>query len=453
MVVVVCARAVGIWRICRKRACAAGEGGGLSCQSIIISPINNYPTILLFPSLSASLSYNACTHTHPSRPSPPHLTKQQKNCNLFEEGTVEPWQFEAMVSLIEEVEFEEGHYFSKEGLKVGLPDTAIYFVRDGAITVSNTMGQMAELTSGAYFGESTLKMFWEAMQESSSSSVENMEPQILAPSTAYCMKDCKLGALSLSAIEAIMGTTSFHLKRATPFHNFKTVQKHWKAMDGIIQMSDIVKHSILGVGTFGKVWLVSKKLDAAAVKAKERRTVYALKIQNKTELLEHNQVNGVIREMNIMTSIDSPFIIKLYNTYQDERDIYMLIGLVQGGELFSVIHSPTRDNINEVDAKFYAAGILLGLEYMHSRHILYRDLKPENVLIDNKGYPVIVDLGFGEFRCMSLSRCSPVTHVGTHCAHISILKRNRRENKCPPFIDFFSFPPIPVPVPVLNAQN
>jgi len=127
-----------------------------------------------------------------------------KNCNLFEEGTVEPWQFEAMVSLIEEVEFEEGHYFSKEGLKVGLPDTAIYFVRDGAITVSNTMGQMAELTSGAYFGESTLKMFWEAMQESSSSSVENMEPQILAPSTAYCMKDCKLGALSLSAIEAIM---------------------------------------------------------------------------------------------------------------------------------------------------------------------------------------------------------------------------------------------------------
>jgi len=105
----------------------------------------------------------------------------------------------------------------------------------------------------------------------------------------------------------------------------------------------------------------------------------------------------VVREKNIMQQLHHPFLINLVQTYQDEQRVYMLLGLVQGGELFSLLHQATHDGIPEKDAKFYGAGIIEGLSYMHRRQILYRDLKPENVLIDSEGYPVIVDLGFAKY--------------------------------------------------------
>jgi serine/threonine protein kinase len=108
----------------------------------------------------------------------------------------------------------------------------------------------------------------------------------------------------------------------------------------------------------------------------------------------------------------------VYCSFQDEACIYMLLTLIQGGELLNIIQGGV---LPESAAKFYAASIAEGLTYMHRRHILYRDLKPENgkfsvvhvcsdefhvythiplfsvVLLDKDGYAVIVDLGFGMF--------------------------------------------------------
>ena len=97
-----------------------------------------------------------------------------------------------------------------------------------------------------------------------------------------------------------------------------------------------------------------------------------------------------------MTSIDHPFVVDLRCTFQDDRHLYMLIELVQGGELFSVIHTETRDGIPNANSRFYAASILESLSHLHHRHITYRDLKPENILIDASGYCVLVDLGFAK---------------------------------------------------------
>ena len=102
------------------------------------------------------------------------------------------------------------------------------------------------------------------------------------------------------------------------------------------------------------------------------------------------------RELDVMRKIDHPFIIKLVNTTQDEKSVFMLLNLVQGGELFNVMHNDDRDLLPENEVQFYAACILEGLAYMHRRRIIYRDLKPENVLIDDLGYTVIVDLGFAK---------------------------------------------------------
>jgi len=74
----------------------------------------------------------------------------------------------------------------------------------------------------------------------------------------------------------------------------------------------------------------------------------------------------------------------------------MLLKLYQGGELETVIHTDTRDGVPEYAAKFYAANVLEGLSFMHHRYIIYRDLKPENVLLDGEGFTVIVDLGFAK---------------------------------------------------------
>jgi serine/threonine protein kinase len=81
----------------------------------------------------------------------------------------------------------------------------------------------------------------------------------------------------------------------------------------------------------------------------------------------------------------------------DERFVYILLDLVQGGELYSIIHQPRNDGMPEKHAMFYAAGVAEGLAFMHRRGFVYRDLKPENVLIDKEGYPVIIDFGFAKF--------------------------------------------------------
>merc|ERR1740117_490486 len=97
-----------------------------------------------------------------------------------------------------------------------------------------------------------------------------------------------------------------------------------------------------------------------------------------------------------MTSISHPFVVNLLCTFQDDLHLYMVIDMVQGGELFSVIHTETRDGIPNANSRFYAACILESLSHLHQRQICYRDLKPENILIDRQGYCILVDLGFAK---------------------------------------------------------
>ena len=78
-----------------------------------------------------------------------------------------------------------------------------------------------------------------------------------------------------------------------------------------------------------------------------------------------------------MESLHHPFIIKLVNTFQNKESLFMVTNFVQGGELFSVIHTPKSNGICEHSARFYAANIYEGLLHMHERRIVYRDLKPE----------------------------------------------------------------------------
>mmetsp|Transcript_38336 Transcript_38336/g.80666 ORF Transcript_38336/g.80666 Transcript_38336/m.80666 type:complete len:927 (+) Transcript_38336:361-3141(+) len=288
---------------------------------------------------------------------------------LFANSDIENFEIELMGALIDEVKYQAEREILTEGDYVDAP--ALYLVRSGVLEAYTDDGESRILKSGTFFGEDTLMPDEDQKYGGKGGMKQSRE-------TIEVLEDCVLGKLTLANIDSVI----LDLSR---MGNKKG--KGRDTLDRSIEIDKLERHTLLGAGTFGQVWLASDRKTGKA---------YALKVQIKRELIDHHQAEGVCREREVMSKIDHPFVIKLVNTSQDHQSVFMLLNLVQGGELFNVMHNDERDCIPEKEVKFYAAGILEGLAYMHRRRIIYRDLKPENVLIDDLGYTVIVDLGFAK---------------------------------------------------------
>jgi len=278
---------------------------------------------------------------------------------IFANSHFQPYEMTRLTDLVQEVEFPKGTRLASEGQPA---KKNLYIIRQGRVVIANDNGMINDLSCGDYFGET-------AIQE---------EEAMVSHQTITIEENTVCGVLSQESIKSIIGSVSRLGKPLPPVAS---------TLDNSYRLRDMQKVRILGVGTFGKVWLVNHKRS---------NKPFALKMLEKNEIIGHHQVEGVIREKNIMSSLDHPFVVNLISTFQDQSSLFMLIELVQGGELFSVIHTETRDGIPNINARFYAACILESLSHLHHRHISYRDLKPENILIDSKGYGVLVDLGFAK---------------------------------------------------------
>lgn len=146
-------------------------------------------------------------------------------------------------------------------------------------------------------------------------------------------------------------------------------------------------------GTFARVCLVrpSEVLDPT------RSQVYALKILRKTEVIKLKQIDHVRHERAILGDVSGhPFITNMIASFADRDFLYLLLDYVPGGELFSYLRKFRR--FDEPTARFYAAEIVLVLEFLHEQQdgVAYRDLKPENLLLDGEGHIKLVDFGFAK---------------------------------------------------------
>ena len=103
-----------------------------------------------------------------------------------------------------------------------------------------------------------------------------------------------------------------------------------------------------------------------------------MKALRKVEVIRLKQVEHINSERIILSEVKFPFVVNLLCTFQDEKNVYMLLEYVVGGELFSHLRRAGRFG-NEM-TRFYASEITLAIEFLHSKNIIYRDLKPENLV-------------------------------------------------------------------------
>jgi len=101
-----------------------------------------------------------------------------------------------------------------------------------------------------------------------------------------------------------------------------------------------------------------------------------------------------MNEKRVMESVKHPFCIRLFATFKDKNRLMFLLEPALGGELFSVLRSRTL--FDEDTSRFFAASVILAFEFLHAKNIIYRDLKPENLLLDKDGYLKVTDFGFAK---------------------------------------------------------
>ena len=139
---------------------------------------------------------------------------------------------------------------------------------------------------------------------------------------------------------------------------------------------------------------LSRRKSFKLVKSKKTGESYALKSQGKKFIIDNGQKDYILRELELMNAVKHPNILMLHCAFQDPSYIYFLLDLLPGGELMTILES--KKKLPEKWVQFYSASVILAYTEFHRNRIAYRDLKPENMVLDAQGYCVIVDLGLAK---------------------------------------------------------
>lgn len=258
--------------------------------------------------------------------------------------------------------FKEGDAIIKEGED----GNKYYVIRKGEVVVtkqnkeSGMVDTVATMGRGDQFGERALI---------------TDEPRV---ASIFASTDCECLTLTRSSFEEKLG-------RLRDLMEAEVKLKESTAVVQGLRNSDLEFHRVIGAGQFGKVHLVQHKFTKA---------LYALKKISKLRVIQLGQEDHICNEEAIISAIKSDFAVRHMKSFHDENYLYIMMEMVQGGELF--YHLDMEGHFPNDKVKFYAANVLLALENFHSNGIVYRDLKPENILIEKNGYLKITDFGFAK---------------------------------------------------------
>jgi len=283
-----------------------------------------------------------------------------KSVPIFAKSLLSDIEFDTLASMLKVRKYEKGQKLAEAG-KVG-DNPSLWIVKEGKLMITEKDGNIFFLGSGDYFGDRAVQA----------------QGEYVSKETCIVEEDAICWRLKKTDIESVIGDIH-RLGKPIPFTP--------KTFDSTLTIKDIKKHKMLGMGAFGKVWLATSR---------DTKQPYALKTITKRQLIDAGQVKGVLREKQIMACIEHPFILPLIGSFQDENCLYLLLPFGQGGELFNVVHTDQRDGLDNNASQFYGGCILEALGYLHARNIVYRDMKPENALIDKDGYCIMVDFGFAK---------------------------------------------------------
>ena len=254
-----------------------------------------------------------------------------------------------LIDLIQIEKYKNGEKIIKEGTN----GEKFYIVKSGQVEVYQRNIYLRTLNSMEYFGERSLLT------------------NEVRSATVIAKNDVELYSLDKE---------SFNLNLSNMMLNYLNISLYLH--DESVSLEDLLFIKEIGKGNYGAVSLVMNK---------KTKFPYALKAINKESIIKDNLTENIELEKNILLKIDHPFIVKLVKCLKTEKNIFFLLEYIKGKELFDVI----RDigYLNKEQTNFYIASMMIAINYLHERKIIYRDIKPENIIIEKNGYLKLIDFG------------------------------------------------------------
>ena len=168
-------------------------------------------------------------------------------------------------------------------------------------------------------------------------------------------------------------------------HNQNSNQSKTQSQSNSLHKNNFKFLYVIGKGGFGRVW---------KIQSKKTKIKYALKEMSKLKIIDKKSEKSINSEREFLSKLNHPFIVNMHYAFQDKENLYLVMDLLNGGDLR--FHISRYRKFSEEQTRFFIANMIFALEYIHENNVIHRDIKPENLVLDEKGYVRITDFGIAK---------------------------------------------------------